>query len=331
MPPFFSIILPSYNRADMLRAAVRSVLAQTCRDYECFVVDDGSTDETPLVLQEFAGQPRLHVQRFPDNRRQHARRNWALAQAKGEFIAFLDSDDIWLPGRLDAFAQYMRSHPQTDFCFSNAYLWRDSRIVGTVFRPEQPLAEGRIPGWYAVGHPRLPYLTSNLAVRRALFDRIGHFREDMRILEDTELYARMLSAGANVGAIRQPLAVRRVHPGQITHDYRIDYREALLAVAGSGANEAEARAAKERVVMEVAGYFWRDLRPNEARQFLRAELAAGAGRTALYWLTFLPPLALALAKKARRLCLMARHHPAWASDEIRGVYRFIDSLIAPGK
>ena len=327
MAPLFSVILPTYNRAAMLRTAVSSVLAQSCGDFECFVIDDGSTDQTPQVLQEFQGEPRLRVQRFPDNRRQHVRRNWALAQARGEFIAFLDSDDIWLPGRLDAFARHLRARPQTDFCFSNAYLWRGDRIAGTVFPADGPLAEGRVPGWYAVGHPRLPYLTSNLAVRRALFDRVGRFREDMLILEDTELYARMLASGAQVSAIRRPLAVRRIHPGQITRDYRVDYREALLALAAGGATAEEARAVKRRVALEVAGYLWRDLRPAEARGFLRAELAGRAPATALYWLSFLPAASLAPAKSLRRLWLRWAWHPAWAEAEMREAYRFVSPLL----
>jgi glycosyltransferase involved in cell wall biosynthesis len=328
MAPFFSIILPTYNRAAMLRTAVSSVLAQSCADFECFVIDDGSTDQTSQVLQEFQSEPRLRVQRFPDNRRQHVRRNWALAQARGEFIAFLDSDDVWLPDRLEAFAQYLRAHPRTDFCFSNAYLWRDGRITGTVFPPNAPLAEGQVPGWYAVGHPRLPYLTSNLAVRRALFAQIGRFREDMFILEDTELYARMLASGARVGAIRRPLAVRRLHPGQITHDYRVDYREALMALASSGATEEEARAVKRRVALEVAGYFWNDLRPAEARGFLRTELAGRATDTALYWLSFLPAALLSPAKSLRRLWLRWACHPVGVKAEIREVYRFLSPLLA---
>jgi glycosyltransferase involved in cell wall biosynthesis len=328
MPPLFSVILPTYNRAAMLRSSVRSVLAQSWDDFECFVIDDGSTDQTPRVLQEFQDEPRLHLQRFSDNRRQHARRNWALAQARGEYIAFLDSDDIWLPGRLEAFAQQLRSHPQTDFCFSNAYLWREGRITGMVFAPDAPLAEGRVPGWYAVGHPRLPYLTSNLAVRRTLFDRVGRFREDMLILEDTELYARMLLSGAQVSAIRRPLAVRRIHPGQITHDYRVDYREALLALAAGGASEAQSRAVRERVTMEVAGYLWRGLRPAEAREFLRAEFGGRAPGTALYWLSFLPAALLIPAKSLRRLWLRWVFHPAWAGAEIREASRFIAPLLA---
>jgi len=331
MAPLFSIILPTYNRAHMLRAAVKSVLAQSCRDFECFVLDDGSTDETPRVFAEFQGESLLHLQRFPDNRRQHVRRNWALGRAQGRFVAFLDSDDIWLPDRLEVFGRVLAARPAVDFLFSNAWLWRDNRIIGTLFDADQPLAEGAVPGWYAVGHAQLPYLTSNLAIRRSLFDRVGRFREDMEILEDTELYARMLKDGACVGAIRRPLAVRRLHAGQITHDHEVDYREALMALEAGGAPQDVFLKEKERLALASAGYLWRALRPREARQFLLRELGDKASSLPLYWLTFLPFGTLAWAKELRRRCLMARHHPAWACPEIRGVYRLIDPLLAQEK
>ena len=323
MAPLFSVILPTYNRALFLRAAIQSVLAQSCRDFECFVLDDGSTDETPRVFTEFQREPLLHLQRFPNNRRQHVRRNWALDRAQGRFVAFLDSDDIWLPDRLESFSRVLAERPGIDFLFSNAWLWREERLIGTLFDPGQSLAEGVVPGWYAVGHEQLPYLTSNLAIRRSLFGEVGKFREDMRILEDTELYARMLQAGACVGVIRRPLAVRRLHEGQLTHEHEIDYREGLMALEAGGAPPVVFLREKERLARAAAGYLWRAMRPREARQLLLRELGEDARHLFLYWLTFLPFWFLAWGRKVRRLYLLARHHPAFAGPEERAVYRLM--------
>ncbi len=327
MAPLFSVILPTYNRAAMLRTALWSVAAQSFTDFECFVLDDGSTDVTPQVFEEFSGRRCFEFVRFEENRRQHVCRNWALARASGDFIAFLDSDDIWLPERLEVFAAAIRSRAEPDFWFSNAWLWRDGRILGTLFESEARLSEGRVPGWMAVGHPQLPYVTTNLALRRTLFEKVGRFREDMRILEDTELYARMLASGARVGAIRRPLAVRRLHPGQITHDYRLDYREALMALEAGGAAADVLAQEKKRLALSVAGYFLKSLQQRTAREFLVQELGDAAQDSLWFKLSFLPSWVLAGGKALRRLGLAILRHPAWASAPVREVYRFIDPLL----
>ncbi|MDE1977469.1 MAG: glycosyltransferase family 2 protein [Elusimicrobia bacterium] len=325
--PFFSVVLPTYNRAAMLRSAIQSVLAQTCRDYECFVLDDGSTDDTPRVFGEFATEPSLRLVRFEDNRRQHARRNYAIHQARGRFVAFIDSDDIWLSGRLETFKKAAESRPEIGFWFSNAYLLREGRIIGTVFGPERPIPEGRVPGWWAVGEGRLPYLTTNVAVRRDAFAEHGYFREDMRVLEDTELYARMLGAGLQVGVIREPLAVRRLHSEQITMDHQTAYRESLQALSAGGIAEAEFAAQRRLLALASAGFMIKSLKPAQARRFLHEELGGGRFFAAAYWTSFVPTLLLRAAKALRSAVLRARCRPAAAPPEYGAVLERISPLL----
>ena len=326
MPPLFSVILPTYNRARMLRSALKSVTAQTFDDFECFVLDDGSTDETPRVFDEFRGEPRLRLFRFDDNRRQHARRNFALGEARGEFVSFLDSDDLWLPGRLETFAREI-GRRDADFWFSNAYMLRFGRIVGTLFDPARPIVEGRVPGWHAVGLRFLPYVTTNLAVRRTAFEQVGKFREDMKILEDTELYARMLASGCRVGAIREPLAVRREHDEQITLDYEVVFREVLMALEAGGAPAEELAARRESGALDVADALWRGAQPGKARDFLVTQLGDKAKSSYIYRRTFIPPALLRGARTARRFWLMARHHPVLTPLGAREAYRAITPLL----
>lgn len=327
MPHLFSVILPSYNRAAMLRAAIRSVLAQTFIDYECFVVDDGSTDSTPAVFEEFKREPRLRLHRFDDNRRQHVRRNFAIRAAHGTFVTFLDSDDLWLPRRLEHFARAIQERPSTDFWFSNAYQLRYGRIIGTVFDPARPIPEGRVPGWYAVGDRFLPYLTSNLAVRRSAFDHVGFYREDMKILEDTELYARMLASGLKVGALREPLAVRRLHETQITHDYAVDFAENLIALKAGEAPPEEYAAAERSLNLEFSAYFAKGLDPENAVDFLRRH---SGDRNSAYWRVFgmslLPVSLLRAAKHGRAAALRLRYHPLLAPREFDRVRTYVESL-----
>ncbi|MBI4424799.1 MAG: glycosyltransferase family 2 protein, partial [Elusimicrobia bacterium] len=292
----FSVVMPTYNRAERTAAAVRSVLAQTEADFECFVVDDGSTDETRQVLARF-DDPRLVLVFNERNRGQHACRNQAIRQARGEWISFLDSDDVYLPGRLAAMRRYAESAPRTGFLFTNGYVHRYGRIIGLLFDPARELPRGKVPGYYAVGDEFLPYVTTMVAVRRTAFEQVGCFREDLRILEDTELYSRMLEAGVEVGAIPEPLAVRFIHEGQITRDHLKDFEESLVALRSSGAPaEVQARI-RARVAREVAEHLWRGAEPRRARELLARELGSVGG--AFYLKTLAPSPLLLAARKAR--------------------------------
>jgi glycosyltransferase involved in cell wall biosynthesis len=326
--PFFTIILPTYNRATMLRAAIKSVLSQSCRDFECFVLDDGSSDETASVFKEFERESSLRLERFEDNRRQHVRRNYAISKAKGDFLSFIDSDDIWLPERLKAFKRAAQLRPEIDFWFSNAYLLRDGKIMNTVFDSNRPIPEGRVPGWYAVGESHLPYLTTNVAIRREAFSRVGLFREDLLILEDTELYSRMFKSGIQVGVIREPLSLRRLHSTQITMDHRVAYRESLVALLAGGLPAGELPREKERLALAAASYLLKSVKPREARQFLDEELGEEAKVKSLYFLTFMPKFLLVWAKELRKLYLKARYAPAFANAQIKEIYQFLNPLLS---
>ncbi|MBI4371716.1 MAG: glycosyltransferase family 2 protein [Elusimicrobia bacterium] len=323
--PLFSVVIPAYNRAASLAAAVRSVLAQTFLDWECLVVDDGSTDGTRKTLSVFS-DPRLRVFLNERNRGQHACRNQAIRAASGEWIAFLDSDDLFLPSRLKALAAAAAARPRVGFWFTNAYVHRWGRLIGTLFDPAREIPEGRVPGWYAVGGRWLPYVTTMVCMRRCAFDETGFFREDLKILEDTELYARMFRAGLEVGVLREPLAVRFLHEGQITRDHERDFLEAMEALRSSGAPPDVAAEIRARVAREVAGYFWKSLKPAAARALLERELGPSARRSPLWWASFLPPAALAPARKARELFLRLRCG-LFAPRALREAGQVVDALL----
>lgn len=327
--PFFSIVLPTYNRAHMLPGALSTVKRQSFTDYEVLIVDDGSTDDTPSMIKEWTKDPRFKY-KWVDHIGNMACRNLALQMATGDWITNIDSDDFWTLDRLEEFAGYIKEKPSAGFVFSNGYLHRYGRIIGTAFAPERAIPEGKVPGYYAVGEEYLPYLTTNLAIPRALYQKYGKYRKDMVIL-DNELYARMLEDGVEVGVIRKPLAVRRIHGGQVTHKWIEEYPEAVEALIAGGTPPAVLAVEKQKLVHEVANYLWRNLQPVKAREFMLKELGESARGSALYRKTFIPPLALGLAKQARTCWLMARHHPLLASSDVREVYKLIDPLIAQEK
>ena len=102
----FSVLIPTHNREEYVRQAIDSVLSQTFTDYEVFVIDDGSTDRTPELLRSYGH--RIRALRQP-NQGPEAARNRAAAQASGEYLAFLDSDDLLLPGALEAYDRIIRT------------------------------------------------------------------------------------------------------------------------------------------------------------------------------------------------------------------------------
>lgn len=326
MAPFFSIILPTYNRARMIPGALQTVKRQTFSDYEVLIVDDGSVDETPRMIQEWTRDPRFKYHRLEKNIGNMHCRNLALGMATGTWITNIDSDDFWTLDRLEEFAKYFKANPNAGFVFSNGYLHRYGRIIGTAFAQDKLIKEGRVPGHYAVGEEYLPYLTTNLAIPRAHYQKYGSYRKDMVIL-DNELYARMLEDGVEVGVIRKPLAVRRIHGGQVTHKWIEEYPEAVEALKAGNAPSKILAVEKEKLVYEFANYLLRNLQPTEAREFMLRELGSSAKGSPLYRQTFIPAFLLRAAKAARQAWLMARHHPSLASAEEKEIYRLIDPLI----
>jgi len=327
MAPLFSIILPTYNRAHMLPGALYTVKNQTFSDYEVLIVDDGSTDATARIIQEYLKDARFKYHRLEKNIGNMYCRNLALRMAAGEWITNIDSDDFWTLDRLEKFAGYFKSRPRAGFVFSNGYLHRFGRIIAMAFDPSRPIVEGRVPGHYAVGEEYLPYLTTNLAIPRSLYEKYGHYRKDMVIL-DNELYARMLADGVEVGVIREPLAVRRIHEGQVTHHWIEEYPEAIEALKAGNTPAEVFEKEKTKLVFEVANYLLRAQQPLKAREFLLAQLGNAARSSRLFKLTFLPAWTLAWAKGLRKAYLIARHNPAWASPETRKIYGLINPLIA---
>jgi len=324
--PFFSIILPTYNRARMARTALKTVQWQTCPDWECWVVDDGSTDDTQRMLAEFSSDKRIRVVTSAGNRGMNASRNDAISRAGGRFITFLDSDDLWLPQRLEAFRERAVLDPAAGFLFSNAYVWRFDRMQGLLFDPARPIPEGVVPGYYGVGDKQLPYLTTNLALRRDAFERYGLFRTEMKTL-DTELFTRFLAQGLPVAVLREPLSVRRIHGAQLTDRAVENFEETIEALGSSGASPQICLEVRKRMARDTAMYLIKAGLPCEARGLLEREFGGAARTTALYGLTFVPAPALHAGRRLRQAWLILRHHPAWASKSLREIYLLIEPLL----
>lgn len=327
MAPYFSVVISAYNRADMLKSALESIRFQTFGDFECLAVDDGSTDRVPEVIRSFVERDkRFRLLGHGVNRGMNAARNLGVAQAQGKFLTFLDSDDIWLPRRLEAFKRRAEERPEAGFLFSNAFLLRFGRIVGTLFDPARPIPEGVLPGSYAVGESQLPYVTTNVAVTSAFFKKHGGFSAGLKAT-DTELFARVLAAGHAVAVIREPLSLRRLHENQITAGHAENFRQSVAAFAATGAGAAELAVLRRRVAAEVALDLAKAGRPKEARELLAAELGEAARGTKAWRLSALPGWTLDLLRGARAAYLKARWHPAFLTGEYRAAWEVARPLL----
>lgn len=200
--PLVSVVIPTYNRAVMLMEAIKSVFEQTCTEFEVVVVDDGSTDNTLEVLKE-VNDPRLVVV-AGKHEGASAARNLGVDAARGELIAFLDSDDLFLPTKLQAAVDAFKARPELVMVYSH---WRQDNVInGSNIRLE-PTAEGDIR------HDLLMcslIVVPTVVVRKDVFLKAGGFNVGMKIAEDYDLWCRISSFG-NIGLIREPLSIVRLH------------------------------------------------------------------------------------------------------------------------
>jgi len=199
--PWVSIIIPTYNRRDFLREAIRSVLEQSFRDFELIVVDDGSDDGTREMIQrEFPG---LLTYLYQENQGVSRARNRGLKLAQGEFMAFLDSDDLWLPRKLERQMAFMQSHPKAQICYTDEiWIRRGVRV-----NPKKKHA--KYSGWiYPRCLPLCIISPSSALMRRGLLEEVGGFDEELPVCEDYDLWLR-ISARHPIHFLPEKLIVKR--------------------------------------------------------------------------------------------------------------------------
>ncbi len=198
--PLVSVIIPGYNRRDMLRQAVESVLAQTFSDFELIVVDDGSTEDISSDLAPHGAAVTILTQ---ENRGVSAARNLGVSRARGEYIAFLDSDDLWLPGKIDRQVEFFKAHPEALVCQTEEIWIKNGRRVNPAKKHRKPSGMIFIPSLeLCLVSP------SAVMIRTSFFRGMGGFDESMPACEDYDLWLR-ISCRYPVYLIDTPLVIKR--------------------------------------------------------------------------------------------------------------------------
>jgi glycosyltransferase involved in cell wall biosynthesis len=235
-----SVVIPAYNHARYLAQAIASALGQTRPAAEVIVVDDGSTDDTPRVLEPFRDAVRTVRQ---PNRGVSAARNAGAALAQGDLFAFLDADDVWLPGKLAAQAECFAAAPETGLVHCAV---EEIDAEGRVVRTRTDGMDGRVAEEMLLFR-RAVILGggSGAVVTRARFEEVGGFDESLATSADWDLHHR-IARRAPVGFVPQVLLRYRVHGANMHGDVARTAREMLQAYGKAFAQDPALRPLRGR-------------------------------------------------------------------------------------
>ena len=277
--PIVSVIIPAYNSGPYLDEAVQSVIAQTFTDWECIVVDDGSTEDLSRVGEM---DPRVHLTRQP-NRGTAAARNNGIASSTGEFIAFLDHDDIWLPENLDAQVAVLSANPRAGFCYAHYDM-----IDGEGNRRTVPLSGNPARSYLEMLRGGAP-IPSTAVVRRSCLAVVGGFDPMLPYSDDQDVMLK-LAYFFDVAFVPYCQVLYRIHSGNASRSYRLAFRT-MMNLAEKQANAARVR--RDASAMEAAEQMkgcWRGFfgirAYDEARRCVRERNFRGSMRhlsRALLW------------------------------------------------
>lgn len=275
--PRVSVIIPTYNRARLVAESVQSVLDQTYRDFELIIVDDGSKDNTKEVIDSFK-DPRVRYI-YQENRGVSAAVNAGIKIATGEYIAFLASDDLWLPGNLEPKVKRLDSHPDIALVCSDAYVFDDStgEIIARFWHDYDPffnLEEAikdplrQMLSWGCF----IPGQTS--VVRRHVFDVVGYFDESLQV-EDWDMLVRIVQRFP-VDFIDIPLIKGRRHPGNIQHNTDKMYQGSVASlnkiINSQTLSQENVKIVKKRLARVHLRYAWNKIRMVEDLAMAREKL-----------------------------------------------------------
>jgi glycosyltransferase involved in cell wall biosynthesis len=306
------VIIPTYKTAQYIAETLDSVLAQTFTDFEIIVVNDGSPDTPELeqVLQPYVSRIHYIVQ---SNRGLSGARNTAMRVARGEYVAFLDSDDVWETNYLAVQVDMMRRDPTITVLYPNAITFGDPQRAGRLFMDMHPSTG-------PVTFERLVTQQCNVMVavlaRREAVVAAGLFDESLRSSEDFDLWLRIIRRGGRIAYHRQPLVRSRLRPGSLSADAIWMCRH-IVRVLDKVRAEMSLTPAEADLVGNRRAHFEAIRRLNEGRQaFFR-----GDDETAIQALTE------ANAVLSRRKIAFALLAVRLAPDLLRHVYTLRDRLV----
>ncbi len=283
-----SVVVPCFNALPYIGATLRSILAQGEPGLQVIVVDDGSTDGSPeLIEREFPGVTLLRQA----NAGVAAARNTGIAAASSPWIAFCDADDIWLPGKLQAQHAAIAGAPDCRMSYTAWQVWPSAEAEATPTLLAELKSRASDAGWAGATGWLYPELlmdcvvwTSTVLVHRSVLDEVGVFDPGLRIGEDYDLWLRA-SRVTRIERVARPLALYRQHPASITRGApRDNYRGRVVqraldtwGLTGPDGRRADAAAVRAGLAFSWSSFAYAQLAAGErvaARQSLRESLRA---------------------------------------------------------
>jgi glycosyltransferase involved in cell wall biosynthesis len=211
MNPLVIVIISTYNRAQKLRSALRSVVNQTYNNLEIIVIDDGSTDNTSEVVKNFKDKRIKYL--YKKNSGPYDSRNYAIRRSKGDYIAFLDDDDQYLPQKIEMQVEFMQKHKEYGFCYGNLKILKNRKSHLIISKEKENtyinlLLDGT--GSYVT--------IQTILLKRSVVKKTGLFRLDIKRAEDYDYWLRCAKK-FKFGYIDKPLAIYKLHDSNITKDH----------------------------------------------------------------------------------------------------------------
>ena len=195
-----SVLIPTFNYGRFIAECIGSVEQQTYRDFEIIVIDDGSTDDTKDIVARYQDVTYF----YQENSGVSSARNKAIELAKGDYIAFIDADDLWMPDKLAKQIEFLQQNEGCSVVFTDVENFYDNEKT-----KNDPKAVSVAEREFKTG------LQSAL-IKKAVFDRCGGFKSDLKFSEDTEWVMRIRLAGETTSRLEEPLTRRRLHGENIT-------------------------------------------------------------------------------------------------------------------
>ncbi len=232
--PLVSIIMPTYNRAGYILETIQSIISQSYAQWELLVIDDGSTDNTEELVQSVQ-DARIQYYKFPRTGITGKLKNFGIREARGELLAFMDSDDLWPVDKLEKQVNALLQHPEARFSFTNGFNFT------TPYKPEEYFYN-RLDG-VSVEHvfnklcnTDIGIRTPTLLLKRECLDKTGFFKET-RVFTDYSFIAE-LCYYFNAVILYEPLFYRRLHPGNNfnanSYEDYVEYFETVNRFIASG-------------------------------------------------------------------------------------------------
>jgi len=210
--PLVSVILPTYNRAHCLAETLNSILSQTYKNLELIVIDDGSTDDTRQLIEQFNGNIRYYYQ---ENHGVSNARNHGIRKVQGEFIAFADSDDTWSPNKIEQQLAFFNRHPAIGLCFTDALIKKKN---GKVKEKYQVIGHNDDAVYGLNEVLQDPYFgLPTVMIRTSVLNATGGFDESLKTAEDLDLYFRV-ALHKPVGYLHQLLVTINQCDGSLSSD-----------------------------------------------------------------------------------------------------------------